>query len=241
MRQLARQPHPYVVQLRHFFVTKGSKADDVYLNLVLEYIPETIYSVAKQFMKAKEPFPLMLIKTYMYQLGRALGHIHGCGICHRDIKPQNLLVDPTKFVLKLCDFGSAKALVKGEPNVAYICSRYYRAPELIFGSTDYTTAIDVWSLGCVLAELILASPMFPGASGVDQLVEVIKVLGTPTKEELKAMNPNYQEFKFPVLKANPLVNIFPAGTPPAAIDLLNKLWYYVPTERPKAIEVIKFI
>lgn len=237
MRQLSRQPHPYVVQLRHFFVTKGSKADDVYLNLVLEYIPETIYSVAKHYMKAKEPFPMMLIKVYMYQLARALGHIHGCGICHRDIKPQNLLVDPTKFVLKLCDFGSAKALVKGEPNVAYICSRYYRAPELIFGSTDYSTAIDVWSLGCVLAELLLGCPMFPGASGVDQLVEVIKVLGTPTKEELKAMNPNYQEFKFPLLRANPLVNIFPAGTPPAAIELLNKLWLYVPTERPKAIEV----
>jgi len=237
MRQLARQPHPYVVQLRHYFVTKGSKADDVYLNLVLEYIPETIYSVAKGYLKQKEPFPILLAKIYMYQLGRALGHIHGVGICHRDIKPQNLLVDPVNHVLKLCDFGSAKALVKGEPNVAYICSRYYRAPELIFGSTDYSTAIDVWSMGCVLAELLLGSPMFPGASGVDQLVEVIKVLGTPSKDELKAMNPNYQEFKFPLLRANPLVNIFAPTTPPQAIDLLNKVWAYVPTDRPKAVEV----
>ena len=173
MRQLALQPHPYVVHLRHYFITRGSRADDVYLNLVLEFLPETMYSVAKNYIRARETFPILLAKTYTYQMLRSLAHIHGAGICHRDIKPQNLLVDPERCILKLCDFGSAKALVKGEPNVAYICSRYYRAPELIFGSTDYSTAIDVWSGGCVLAELLLGSPMFPGSSGVDQLVEVI--------------------------------------------------------------------
>lgn len=70
---------------------------------------------------------------------------------------------------------SAKQLVRGEPNVSYICSRYYRAPELIFGATDYTANIDIWSAGCVLAELLLGQPIFPGDSGVDQLVEIIKV------------------------------------------------------------------
>ena len=77
----------------------------------------------------------------MYQLFRSLAYIHSLGICHRDIKPQNLLLDPESGVLKLCDFGSAKQLVRGEPNVSYICSRYYRAPELIFGATDYTSNI----------------------------------------------------------------------------------------------------
>lgn len=139
----------------------------------------------------------------MYQLFRSLAYIHSLGICHRDIKPQNLLLDPDTGVLKLCDFGSAKHLVKGEPNVSYICSRYYRAPELIFGAIDYTTKIDVWSAGCVLAELLLGQPIFPGDSGVDQLVEIIKVLGTPTKEQIKEMNPNYTEFKFPQIKSHP--------------------------------------
>ena len=69
----------------------------------------------------------------------------------------------------------AQVLVRGEPNISYICSRYYRAPELIFGATDYTTAIDLWSVGCVMAELLLGQPLFPGESGVDQLVEIIKV------------------------------------------------------------------
>ena len=85
--------------------------------------------------------PMLYIKLYMYQLFRSLAYIHSLGICHRDIKPQNLLLDPTTGVLKLCDFGSAKILVHGEPNVSYICSRYYRAPELIFGATNYTTNI----------------------------------------------------------------------------------------------------
>jgi len=136
--------------------------------------------------------PLLYVKLYTYQICRSLAYIHGVvGVCHRDIKPQNLLVDPHTHQLKLCDFGSAKKLVKGEPNISYICSRYYRAPELIFGATEYTTAIDIWSLGCVLAEFLLALPLFPGESGVDQLVEIIKVLGTPTREEIKCMNPNY--------------------------------------------------
>ncbi len=119
--------------------------------------------------------PISFPQVYSYQLSKACSYIHAVGICHRDIKPQNLLVDGKTHSLKLCDFGSAKRLVRGEPNVAYICSRYYRAPELIFGATDYTTAIDIWSAACVTAEMILGQPLFPGESGVDQLVEIIKV------------------------------------------------------------------
>ena len=93
--------------------------------------------------------PILEIKIYVYQLFRSLAYIHSQGICHRDIKPQNLLLDPNTGVLKLCDFGSAKILVENEPNVSYICSRYYRAPELIFGATNYTTKIGKQSPGPV--------------------------------------------------------------------------------------------
>uniref|UniRef100_A0A1B6E4X9 Protein kinase domain-containing protein n=1 Tax=Clastoptera arizonana TaxID=38151 RepID=A0A1B6E4X9_9HEMI len=228
---MRRLEHCNIVKLKYFFYSSGDKRDEVYLNLVLEYIPETVYKVARHYSKSKQTIPISFIKLYMYQLFRSLAYIHSLGICHRDIKPQNLLLDPETGVLKLCDFGSAKHLIKGEPNVSYICSRYYRAPELIFGAIDYTTKIDVWSAGCVLAELLLGQPIFPGDSGVDQLVEIIKVLGTPTREQIREMNPNYTEFKFPQIKSHPWQKVFRARTPPEAIDLVSRLLEYTPSSR----------
>jgi glycogen synthase kinase 3 beta len=133
----------------------------------MDYIPETVFRVMKHYQKIKQPVPTLLVKLYAYQSFRALAYIHATGISHRDIKPQNLLVEPTNHALKVCDFGSAKKLIKGAVNVSYICSRYYRAPELIFGATEYASPIDVWSTGCVIAELLLGEPLFPGESGVD--------------------------------------------------------------------------
>ena len=132
----------------------------------MEYIPENMYRIIRYYRKISTPFPKILLKIYSYQLLRALAYIHGKGICHRDIKPQNVLVNPKTHMVKMCDFGSAKKLMKGQGNVAYICSRYYRAPELIFGATEYTNAIDVWSTGCVIAEMIIGKPIFPGSSSV---------------------------------------------------------------------------
>ena len=121
-----------------------SQKDEVYLNLVPEYVPETVYRASRYFNKLKTTMPMLEVKLYIYQLFRSLAYIHSQGICHRDIKPQNLLVDLNSGILKLCDFGSAKILVENEPNVSYICSRYYRAPELIFGATNYTTKIGTY-------------------------------------------------------------------------------------------------
>ena len=120
----------------------------MYLNLILEYVPENLYRCSRSFTKVRQSMPMLEVKLYMYQCLRSLAYIHSMGICHRDIKPQNLLLDPARGILKLCDFGSAKILVKGEPNVSYICSRYYRAPELIFGATDYTTFIGIMPVIC---------------------------------------------------------------------------------------------
>lgn len=228
--------HPNVVCLKHCFYSRGEKKDETFLNLVMEFIPETVHKVCRQFSKQKQQMPIMHVKLYVYQLCRSLAYIHSLGICHRDIKPQNLLLDPQPHIVKLCDFGSAKVLVAGEPNVSYICSRYYRAPELIFGAVDYTPAIDVWSVGCVMAELLLGTPLFPGESGVDQLVEIIKILGTPTREEIQAMNPNYTEFRFPQIRGHPWSKVLRARTPPDAIDLLTQMLRYTPSLRVTAFE-----
>ncbi|KAM7508687.1 hypothetical protein LguiA_019140 [Lonicera macranthoides] len=228
--------HPNVVQLKQCFYSNTEKGE-VYLNLVLEYVSETVYRVSRHYSRMNQQMPILYIQLYAYQICRALSYIHNVvGVCHRDIKPQNLLVNPQNHQLKLCDFGSAKMLVPGEPNISYICSRYYRAPELIFGATEYTTAIDMWSAGCVLAELLLGRPLFPGESGVDQLVEIIKVLGTPTREEIKCMNPHYTEFKFPQIKAHPWHKVFNKRMPAEAVDLVSRLLQYSPNLRCGPLE-----
>ncbi|KAJ1649770.1 glycogen synthase kinase 3 [Dispira simplex] len=230
--------HYNIVELKAYFYSQGENKEDVYLNLVLEFVPETVYRVTRQYAKLKQSVPIFHVKLYMYQLFRSLAYIHSIGICHRDIKPQNLLLNPTTGILKLCDFGSAKVLVAGEPNVSYICSRYYRAPELIFGATNYTTSIDIWSAGCVMAELILGQPLFPGESGIDQLVEIIKVLGTPTREQIRSMNPNYQDHRFPHIRPHPFSRVFRNRAPADALDLLTKLLDYTPASRLTAIEAM---
>ncbi|URD94860.1 shaggy-related protein kinase [Musa troglodytarum] len=211
--------HPNVISLKHCFFSTTSR-DELFLNLVMEYVPETLYRVLRHYSSVNQRMPLIYVKLYTYQIFRGLAYIHTVpGVCHRDVKPQNVLVDPLTHQVKLCDFGSAKVLVKGEPNISYICSRYYRAPELIFGATEYTASIDIWSVGCVLAELLLG-----------------QVLGTPTREEIRCMNPNYTEFRFPQIKAHPWHKIFHKRMPPEAIDLTSRLLQYSPSFRCTALE-----
>ncbi|CAI9269884.1 unnamed protein product [Lactuca saligna] len=230
--------HPNVVSLKHCFYSTTSK-DELFLNLVMEYVPETIFRVLKHHSDARQRMPLIYVKLYTYQIFRGLAYMHMvAGACHRDLKPQNVLVDPLTHQVKICDFGSAKMLVRGEANISYICSRFYRAPELIFGATEYTTSIDIWSAGCILAELLLGQPLFPGENAVDQLVEIIKVLGTPTREELRCMNPNYTDFRFPQVKAHPWHKVFHKRMPPEAIDLASRLLQYSPSLRCNALEAI---
>jgi len=231
--------HPNVIKLRNHFYTKGENPQEVYLNCVMDYIPETLSKLIKNYYKAKTIMPALLVKVYSYQMLKALAYIHAVGICHRDIKPQNVLVNPTNQILKLCDFGSAKKLIKGEPNIAYICSRYYRAPELIFGATEYSNAIDVWSTGCVIAEMVTSQPLFPGESASDQLVEIIKILGTPSKIQILEMNPEYNEFKFPLIKPYLWTKIFKnKNMPDEFIDFISKLLVYEPNLRPKPLKAL---
>ncbi|KAG6780145.1 hypothetical protein POTOM_012999 [Populus tomentosa] len=247
--------HPNIVALKHCFFSTTDK-EELYLNLVLEYVPETVHRIARTYSRSNQRMPLIYVKLYTYQekevikarmryVGRlpiyttALVSVTVTSslktYCFNS-KLSIIQVNPSTHQLKLCDFGSAKVLVKGEPNVSYICSRYYRAPELIFGATEYTTAIDIWSTGCVMAELLLGQPLFPGESGVDQLVEIIKVLGTPTREEIKCMNPNYTEFKFPQIKPHPWHKVFQKRLPPEAVDLVCRFFQYSPNLRCTALE-----
>ena len=209
--------HQNVVRMRHaYFVEqkkdKGDKdkkkkkkiVENAQLNIVMDYIPSNVHRVQKHFQKLEQQVHPLLVKLYAYQLLRALNYIHTLNVMHRDIKPQNLLVDPTCHILKVCDFGSAKKVTEGsKQSVQYICSRYYRAPELMFGSRDYGTAIDIWSAGCVIGELIKGEPLFQGQLARSQLIEIIKALGSPTEEQILKMNPDYKRKAFPHVEPQP--------------------------------------
>ena len=235
--------HPNVVNLKHYFYTKTEKEGkepEIFLNCVMDYFPQTlsrILSVNFQSRKQLDPF---IAKLYAYQMMLSLKYLHSKGIAHRDIKPQNILVEPKTNKIKVCDFGSAKKLIQGQKSISYICSRFYRAPELIFGATDYTNQIDVWSMGCVISELVLGRPMFPGATTSDQLVEIIRILGTPTKDDICSMNPHFKDHKFPDVKPIPFEKLFKNRIiPEHFLDLLSKLLVYNPQIRltpEKALE-----
>ncbi|KAM0004807.1 putative protein kinase CMGC-GSK family [Helianthus debilis subsp. tardiflorus] len=249
------------VSLKDFFFSTTDK-DESYLNLVLEYVPETVHHVAKRYRKANQRMPMIYVKLYtyqvcmqntspslhpanviiimpMFQIFRALAYIHALGVCHRDIKPKNILVNPHSHQLKLCDFGIAKVLVKGEPSTFYIGTRQYRAPELLFGATKYTTAIDNWSAGCVLAELLREQRLFPAPKDtVQHCLEILNLLGRPTDEEVICMNPDFKQFAdIPPIKGQPLHKIFDKWMPPEeAVDLVSRLLQYSPNLRCTALE-----
>lgn len=222
--------HPAVVELKNYFYSRGANREEIYLNLVMGFVPENLHYAIRTHAKARRLIPYLYTKVYIYQIARSLAYIHSLGVCHRDIKPQNLLYCPQTHFVKLCDFGSAKMLVQGQPNVAYICSRYYRAPELVFEATEYTTAIDTWSMGCVFAEMLLGEPLFPGESASNQKTQIINLLGTPKVHELKAMNPAQNHARLADVTGTQLESRLPRA-PPGAIDLLRKILKYDPSQR----------
>mmetsp|Transcript_23656 Transcript_23656/g.50494 ORF Transcript_23656/g.50494 Transcript_23656/m.50494 type:complete len:343 (+) Transcript_23656:102-1130(+) len=195
LRELRGSPN--IVALLGCFVT-GS-GEEKRLNLVLEYLSDNLLRIIRHCRQLGRWLNVIDVSLYMHQLLRGLGVLQREAIVHRDLKPANLLVDSSTKILKICDFGTAKQLEpkredgRGSDNRPYICSRYYRAPELILSAPHYGTAVDLWSAGCILAELLINQPLFTGEDGVSQLVAIMEILGTPSRHELYAMNPHYDE------------------------------------------------
>lgn len=235
--------HSNIIKMDNYFYTSkntpnpnGNSKDSIYLNVVMSYIPMNLSQFIKSYTKTGRKVPLNEIRCISFQFMLALDYLCLKGICHRDLKPHNILIDKESLATKICDFGSAKILMKDQPNISYICSRYYRAPELIFCTTDYTNAIDMWSIGCVIAEIAIGSPIFRGETSTDQLFEIIKLLGTPTKEQITDMNPNYKKYKFPLIRSVTLKEKvshpqYNENELSVFIDFLTKILVYEPLKR----------
>lgn len=168
------------VQMLDLFYTADEEGKRMQ-NIVLEYVPDRLEDLINERHKTKDYFPLSIIRTLMQQLLSGLAFIHSKGICHRDIKPDNLMLNK-EMTLKISDFGSAK-LVDDTPHIGHIANRYYRAPELLFGLSAYGTKVDIWAAGCVMMELFTLHPLFPGRTEGTQLFEILAILGNPTREE----------------------------------------------------------
>jgi len=239
--------HPNVVNLRGAFLTQTGRGGnkDPHLNLVLEFLSDTLHRVLKHYSQLDggrdggRRMDHYYVKLYQFQLVKGLAFVHGHGIVHCDIKPQNLLLDGKTQTLKICDFGTAKRLLYDKTYTSYVCSRYYRAPELILGATGYTTAVDLWSAGCVLGEMLLGQPLFTGMDGINQLTEIIKVIGTPSPQDLRAMNPNWPEYQFtPRVEPHPWEKVYRGWATDEAIELTEHMLVFNPAARLPPLQIL---
>nr|AKL87248.1 mitogen-activated protein kinase 13 [Linum usitatissimum] len=169
---------------------------------------------------------------FMYQLLRGLKYIHSAHVIHRDLKPSNLLLN-ANCDLKICDFGLARPASENEFMTEYVVTRWYRAPELLLNSQDYTAAIDVWSVGCIFMELMNRKPLFPGKDQVHQMRLLTELLGTPSESDLGFVRNEDARKYIRQLSPHPrqsLAKLFP-HVHPLAIDLVDKMMTFDPTKR----------
>jgi glycogen synthase kinase 3 beta len=155
-----------------------------YLILVMDYYPHSLQDVINQMSRLQRRVNAATFKTIALSIFRGLEHIHSKSIAHRDIKPDNILVNLNEGKVVIADLGSAKPINDGSYNKSYICSRIYRAPELVVGCQNYTYGIDIWSAGCVLLEILLLTPLFPARSNDHLLALMQKFLGKLTEDQI---------------------------------------------------------
>ncbi|CAJ0561403.1 unnamed protein product, partial [Mesorhabditis spiculigera] len=172
-----------VTLLYYYWITPGTPADGY--NLILDYLPKEIGKILKA---SRNGFGLQNTKILSWQLFNALAYLSSMHIIHLDIKPANLIFDETTMQLKIADFGNARIINYDVPHISYQVTRYYRPPELLFGSRRFTCGIDVWSAGCVMAEMATGKVLFRATSTKLQANLVVAVLGYPSEDDLKTMN-----------------------------------------------------
>ncbi|WCJ41104.1 mitogen-activated protein kinase 3 [Euphorbia peplus] len=177
---------------------------------------------------------------FLYQILRGLKYIHSANVIHRDLKPSNLLLN-ANCDLKVCDFGLARPTSENEFMTEYVVTRWYRAPELLLNSSEYTAAIDVWSVGCIYMELMNRKPLFPGKDHVHQMRLLTELLGTPTESDLGFVkNEDAKRYirQLSPCPRQPLAQVFPHVNP-LAVDLIDKMLTFDPTKRITVEEALE--
>lgn len=232
--------HANVVELQGLLLPSSVRDfDDVFL--VFELMPTDL----EHLLKSKSKLSPDHILWFMFQLLNGIHFLHSAGVFHRDLKPNNILINET-CDLRICDFGLARAAFDNNPEMLYwtdyVATRWYRAPELIMTHyTKYSTTIDIWSAGCIFAEMLSqGEPLFPGKDGYHQLVLMTEILGSPSEEALaKVQSTRVREHfrQLPRRSRIPMTHLFPDADP-LACDLLEWLLDFDPAKRPTAAQAL---
>ncbi|KAJ4956514.1 hypothetical protein NE237_013297 [Protea cynaroides] len=231
--------HPDIVEIKHILLPPSRREfKDIYV------VFELMESDLHQVIKANDDLTLEHYQFFLYQLLRGLKYIHTANVFHRDLKPKNILAN-ADCKLKICDFGLARVAFNDTPTAIfwtdYIATRWYRAPELC-GSffSKYTPAIDIWSIGCIFAEILTGKPLFPGKNVVHQLDLMTDLLGTPSAEAIaRVRNEKARRYLSSMRKKKPipLSQKFP-NADPLALRLLERMLAFEPKDRPTAEEAL---
>merc|ERR1719378_142906 len=202
LRILRHLRHENLIDVRSIFLPGIKEAfEDIYV------ISELMETDLASILKSTQPLSDDHVQFFLYQVLRGMKYIHSAGVIPRDLKPRNLLVN-SNCDLKICDFGLARVNFSDDafkvcPMTEYVCTRWYRAPEVLCSWTDYTRAIDIWSIGCIFAEMLSRKPLFPGHNTQHQLQLIITFMGSPKSEELR---------KIPNDKCRRFIDSLPAAT-----------------------------
>lgn len=231
--------HPDIVEIKHILLPPSRREfKDIYV------VFELMESDLHQVIKANDDLTPEHYQFFLYQLLRGLKYIHTANVFHRDLKPKNILAN-ADCKLKVCDFGLARVAFNDTPTAIfwtdYVATRWYRAPELC-GSffSKYTPAIDIWSIGCIFAELLTGKPLFPGKNVVHQLDLITELLGTPSAEAIaRVRNEKARRYLGSMRKKRPIPfsQKFP-NADPLALRLLERMLAFEPKDRPSAEEAL---
>ncbi|CAD5231614.1 unnamed protein product [Bursaphelenchus xylophilus] len=230
---LTKVNHECVVKLLYRFkLGEGSQACDC---LIMDFLPIDLSKL--RLSQPNRRFHPLDVKLYSFQMFAGIDHISSKDIIHCDIKPSNLIVDPELGLLKIADFGNARILKKSDKVDSYQVTRYYRAPELVFGCTNFTVSVDRWSCACVLSEIILGKPLLQGKDKLDQGRVIIEMLGYPSSSAVKAMNVSRPRIsRKPGRGLKPLIAGY--DFPPEAEDIVSRILVYEPRLRMRPEEVM---